>query len=130
MVALAIFGLWGFFPKLAVRHIDPASVIVYGTAGSVLVGFLCLAFLGFRPSFHPAGAFYAFITGVCGVAGSIFYFVAARTGKISIVVALTALYPLVTILLARVFLGEVLGIRQTAGILLACLAIYLLVTEG
>ena len=42
-----------------------------------------------------------------------------RVAKASVAVPLTALYPLVTIVLARIFLAETLTLRQWAGIALA-----------
>jgi transporter family protein len=52
-----------------------------------------------------------------------------RGGKASIVVPLVALYPLLTVLLALVFLGEQLGGRQWLGVLLAIVAGVLLSQE-
>ena len=41
-ISFALFGLWGFFPKLAVQHIGLGSAIVYEVAGTLVVGLLAL----------------------------------------------------------------------------------------
>ncbi|MEW6429417.1 MAG: EamA family transporter [Thermodesulfobacteriota bacterium] len=126
LAALFIYGLWGFFPKLAVRSLSPASALVWEVAGALAVGIAVLAGMGFRPQYDPKGVFFAVLTGIAGVVGTLFFFAAARTGKIAVVVSLTALYPLITILLAVLLLGEQLGLRQMAGMALALAAIFLL----
>jgi hypothetical protein len=57
---------------------------------------------------------------------ALFYQAAAVRGRISVVVTLTALYPLVTIMLARVFLAEPLSLRQGAGMALGLAAMMLM----
>jgi transporter family protein len=126
LIALLIYGLWGFFPKLAVQDISPSSALLWEVAGALLVGAGVLASLHGRPDMHPRGVLFAVLTGVTGMAGTLFFFMAARQGKISLVVSITALYPLVTILLAVIFLGEKLSGKQLGGILSALIAIYLL----
>ena len=126
MMALVTFGLWGFFPKLAVNYINPGSALIYQVIGGLLVGIIGLSLMGFRPQTHPLGIFFALLTGITGVLGTFFYYAAASRGQISIVVSLTALYPLITIVLAAVFLHEIITLRQVTGLLFAVAAIIFL----
>jgi len=126
ILALVTFGLWGFFPKLAVNYINPGSALLYQVIGAMLVGIIGLSLMGFRPQTHPLGILFALLTGVTGVLGTFFYYAAASRGQISIVVSLTALYPLITILLAILFLHETLSLRQVAGLCFAVAAIIFL----
>ena len=126
VLSLLLYGLWGFFPKLAVQYISPQSALVYEVAGGLLVGVWGLQLTGFRPDLHPVGILFAALTGVTGMLGTLFYFRAAQQGQISVLVAMTALYPLVTITLAALFLQEPLTGRQVAGLLCALLALVLL----
>ena len=126
ILAMITFGAWGFFPKLAVSYISPQSALIYQVIGGMLVGVLALAMLNFKPETHPTGILYALLTGITGVLGTLFYYVAASRGQISIVVSLTALYPLITILLAVVFLHETLVLKQVLGLCFAVAAIVLL----
>ena len=126
ILSLITFGFWGFFPKLAVQYINPQSALIYQVLGGVLVGIVGLAMVGFRPQTNPMGILFAMLTGITGVLGTLFYFSAAGRGQISIVVSLTALYPLITILLAVIFLHETLNLRQIVGLCFAIGAIVLL----
>jgi len=126
ILAMVTFGAWGFFPKLAVNYISPQSAVIYQVLGGLLVGIVGLAMVNFRPETHPMGMLFAFLTGVTGVLGTFFYYAAAGRGQISIVVSLTALYPLVTIFLAFVFLNETLVLKQIVGLCFAVAAIVLL----
>ncbi len=126
ILAMVTFGAWGFFPKLAVKFISPQSALIYQVLGAMLVGIVGLAMLNFKPETHPMGVLYAFLTGITGVLGTFFYYAAASRGQISIVVSLTALYPLITIALALVFLHETLVMKQVIGLFFAVAAIILL----
>lgn len=126
ILALVTFGFWGFFPKLAVTYINPQSAVIYQVLGALFVGIVSLTMVGFKPETHPMGILFALLTGITGVLGTLFYYAAASRGQISIVVSLTALYPLITILLAMVFLHEALTLKQVAGLCFAVGAIVLL----
>ncbi len=64
--------------------------------------------------------------GVCDMAANVLYLLAVRGGLLSIVAALTSLYPASTVLLARWWLGERLGRAQAAGLGCAALAVTLI----
>jgi transporter family protein len=126
ILAMVTFGAWGFFPKLATNYISPQSALIYQVIGGLLVGLVALAMLKFKPEIHPMGILYAFLTGITGVLGTLFYYFAASRGQISIVVSLTCLYPVITIMLAIVFLHETLILKQVIGLCFAVAAIVLL----
>lgn len=123
VIALFSFGMWGFFTKLAVLHIDSKSALVYQTLGVLLVGLITLSMVDFKPATDMKGVSYATLTGVAYGIGCLFYFVAASKGKIITVVTLTALYPLIAIILAYLVLKEVVSLKQCVGIVLAFIAI-------
>ena len=124
LLAFMIYGLWAFFPKLAVKYISPGSALVYEVAGALLVGFVVLLAMGGRLESEPRGISYALLTGITGMLGTLCFLAAAQQGKISVVVSLSALYPLITLALAAVFLKEPITMNQGIGILLAMLAIF------
>jgi len=126
LVALVVFGLWGFFPKLAVQYMAPRSALFWEAIGVLIVGTGIFVSLHGRPETNPRGILFALLTGVAGITGTLFFFYAARQGKISVVVSITALYPIITILLAWLLLGENITARQFCGMFAALLAIYLL----
>jgi transporter family protein len=61
--------------------------------------------------------------------GAAFFIWAANKGPISIVSTVSALYPVVAIILAALFLREVISARQAVGIGLAILSIFLLTAK-
>ena len=73
------------------------------------------------------GIGWAFLTGILGGTGNIAFFHAlSMGGKASIVSPVTALFPLVTVVLAVTFLHERIGTTQKIGLVVALAAIYLL----
>jgi transporter family protein len=125
-LALFSFGLWGFFSKFSVLHLDAKSALVYQTIGVLLTGLLMLGFMKFKPAVDAKGISFALLTGVAYGVGCLFYLMAASRGKLITVVTMTALYPLVTMLLAYWFLHEAINFKQCLGIILAIAAIVLL----
>jgi len=68
----------------------------------------------------------AMLVGVLGVSASMTFYYALERGKVSIVVPLTAMYPIVTVVLAAVILKEELSLTQGVGVLLAIVAVLLI----
>ncbi len=126
VLALISFGLWGFFTKLAIVYIDSKSALVFQTVGVVLVGLITLSLINFKPAADIKGLTFGLLTGVAYGIGCLFYFMAVDKGKIITVVTLTALYPLITILLSYLILREAISMKQCLGIVFALTAIYLM----
>lgn len=126
LISLLCFGLWGFFTKVALTYIDPKSALVYQVIGIICIGFLTLSLLNFKPAADMKGISFAVLSGIATGIGSLLYLVAADKGKVTTVVTMTALYPLITIFLAYLILHEAINFKQGAGIVLALAAIYLL----
>lgn len=126
LFSLMCFGLWGFYTKLAVAYIDAKSALIFQTGGVLLIGLITLCFIKFKPETNLHGAIYAAITGLAYGIGCLFYFVAASRGKIITVVTLTALYPLITILLSYLFLQETITLKQGLGVCFALIALILM----
>jgi uncharacterized membrane protein len=72
----------------------------------------------------------ATLTGLAGAAGTILYFYATHAGLLAVTAVLTSLYPAVTIVLARVFLGERLTAIRLAGLCLAAASVGLIAIAG
>ena len=72
------------------------------------------------------GATFAILAGIANLLGILFFLYAVSKGKVSVTVALTALYPIITILLASIILEETVNLRQSIGILFALVGILLM----
>ena len=69
-------------------------------------------------------------TGICGGSGTIVYFYATQHGYLAITAVLTSLYPAITIVLARVVLGERLTPLRLASLVLAGACVALIAVGG
>ena len=125
MLALLAWGVWGFLPRLSLNHLNPKSVLVYEVVGSIIVGAIVLFLLKFKPQVSGKGMIFAVLTGVLGMLGALFFVIAVSKGKTSVVVTTSALYPLVTVMLAFAILKEPITFKQGLGIFFALIAIIL-----
>ncbi|MFQ5942170.1 MAG: EamA family transporter [Anaerolineales bacterium] len=120
------WGLWGLIPKLTVRYISPTSAIVFESLIGLPVALIIAVVLRFQVDMEPRGLVLASVTGVLGILGALGYLIAVTRGPVSLITAFTALAPALTILLAMIFLGETLVIRQWVGVGMALVAILLI----
>jgi bacterial/archaeal transporter family protein len=129
LLALACWGLWAFFPKIAVSYLNPKSAFIYEVFGGLLVGLGVFAFLSV--DMHPdvRGVVPAMLTGVAGYLGLFFFLYAVQAGKVAPVASLTALYPVITLVLAMVFLKEKISPIQWMGMGLAVVSVVLIAHE-
>lgn len=128
LLCMAAWGLSRFFPKLATNHLDPKSAFMYEVMGEVLVAITILVAVGFRPAFQLKGASFALMAGITGGLGVYWYLQAAQRGNVSQLVGVTALYPVITVILGVFLLNEPLTAKQIAGVVLAVLAVILVST--
>lgn len=106
-----------------------ASVILLRAVAATLLGaFTLIMFLRSRqaasqvakPARVPLKLWFAVVlAGLFDSSANVFFLLASRIGSLSVVSVLTALYPLGTIILARIFLKEKIAKTQMIGILIA-----------
>jgi transporter family protein len=132
LVTVVLWGTWGLVSKIASDGVDAYMNQLLFTAGIVpLLVFawwkVSRGWSGEQRVGRGRGMFWAFLTGILGGLGNMAYFEAmVKGGKASVVTPVTALFPMVTVVLALVFLKERLGRVQWVGLGLAFVAIYLL----
>jgi transporter family protein len=136
LVTIVMWGTWGLVSKIASDGVDAYTNQLLFTLGILPL----LVFAAWKISRRKKadaesgpregrgkGIFWAFLTGILGGVGNMAYFEAmVKGGKASVVTPVTALFPMVTVILALVFLKERLGRVQWVGLGLAFVAIYLL----
>jgi len=107
---IVTWGLWSFFGKLALNRQMPAtSVFLAEVAVGAAVGCVMLAIFSYNDRMIPWRApanIYGLLSGVGMGIGLLLFYVALDYGKAVVIVPLTATYPLVTVLLSHLFLGE------------------------
>lgn len=126
VLTVVTWGLWGVFSKLASNHAKPRQALLFQTAGVLAFAVVVLVIERFKIEWNLAGFSWAALGGFLAFVGFLTFFAALEQGKASTVVTLSALYPLVTILVSIVFLHEKLSARQGIGIVLALIASVLL----
>jgi transporter family protein len=126
LLALALWGVWGFLGKVATQHLPSQVVYLLTISGHlVVVGYLLVGGLG-PVAWQPWGVGAALGSGIAMAVALLFFFEALARGPAVVVVPLTALYPAVTVVLSRIFLQETLSLRHLAGLALALAAVWLL----
>jgi drug/metabolite transporter (DMT)-like permease len=126
-LALLSWGVWAIMAKLIGEALSGLHNQALSTLGILPV---MLAFVLSKKSSTPGsrrrGILYALAGGAVSCIGNVFYYDAlSRGGKAATIVPLTALYPLMTILLAMLLLKERLNRIQLGGVLVSLVAIYL-----
>ncbi|MBI2671964.1 EamA family transporter [Candidatus Woesearchaeota archaeon] len=122
LLAVLTWGVWGFFGKLASNYIPGVYIRIFETIGIVMTTILLLFFIKFEFPSSNIGIFYAIVTGFIGSLGVLFFYFAIKSGKLAVVVPLTALYPALTVLLSVLILKEQINLYQGIGILFAIIA--------
>jgi len=123
-----LWGVWSFIPKITTKYISPKSAILFEVLGGMIIATIVLFSLKFKPDIHPKGILLAITTGVLGLSGALCFLYAASKGPISLVAVLSALYPVIAVVLAMIFLGESISVKQGLGIVLALGSMILIAT--
>src|SRR5687768_15658016 len=117
------FGAWYVLIDLAARNGDPLWVLVFSRfASALLTGIIAVGRI--RRSGFPVRVVAA--AGLFDVGGNALYVVARESLPIGLAAALTGMYPIVTMLLARVVLAEHLPRLGQLGVALALLGVVLI----
>lgn len=130
IVALVLWGITGITQKLSTNRITSERSFLWFCWAMVALSAAVFAFA------RPHASLGTLVIG-CSIAGGTLNGLGAWTsfralesgGKASIVISLISLYPLLTVVLAVLLLGERLTLMQTAGAILAIGAAILLSIE-
>ena len=109
ILILLAWGLWGFFGKYALKFISPVSLILYETIGAIIIQLIVVGYLIYSKTqldANTTGISIAIISGVISTIGVILFYFTLSKVRASILVPLTALYPVVTVILSLIFLKE------------------------
>jgi drug/metabolite transporter (DMT)-like permease len=119
------FGLFFIFLKNAGQSGVLWPVAISRSAGTVVAFGIALATRTRLPWGRGGITGIALISGAIDAAANVCYVLATRAGLFGLAVVITSLYPGMTVLLARVLLGERMRWLQRAGLLLAAVGVVL-----
>lgn len=127
LFAMLAYGVWGAVSSLESQTVSALTLQIVSTIGLFPVALLLLFSKNLRRGVnHSRGILFAVATGILGGAGNLTLYETLRMGgKASVVFPLTGMYPLVTIVVARLFLKERMNRIQALGVALALAAVYL-----
>jgi transporter family protein len=130
LMALILFGLSCIAMKCATSHISDELSTIFYTLGYILIAAIIIAAGSAEWHLSRKDWGLGILVGLMLASATLTLFVAYRWGKASVVTPLTALYPLVTVVLAGLILKEHFDLIKTAAIVLALMAGLALSIEG
>ena len=128
ILSILFWGVWGVLIKIAGESLEWHQIYFWSSMASLFI-VVIMALLWRSYTAAPQPTLIALIAGVFGSLGYLLFIGAIRLGRAALVVPLTALYPAVTVVMARVFLDEQLSIQQLIGVVLAIIAAVLISME-
>ncbi len=126
ILTIIFWGIWGVFGKLASRQLSGWAIYIISFLPSLVLITISFFIPRLRPNWVWPAAGFATLAGIAGMLGALSFYQALAKGQTGTVVALTALYPALTVVLAMLLLKEQLSPNQIIGIIFALLAGYLL----
>lgn len=126
VAAMLAWGFWAFLPKIALNTLPPHNVIFYEALGGLFVSLPVLFFLKFRLEYEKKALGTLALVSILTVTAILCFFYALKNGPVAVVVTMTAMYPVICLVLARIFLNERVNRMQLAAILMAIVSIFLL----
>jgi transporter family protein len=121
-LVIVFWGVVGLFQKLGTNRVSAHSLMVWLTVGYIVLIPILLARTGVS-GLSGLTTLIGVLGGFTNGLGAWYLFASLQAGaKASIAVPLTALNPLLTIILALVFLGERLTLVQWGGVAAALIA--------
>lgn len=124
IIALILWGSWGFITKIVADQVSAQHLAFWNTVATVLP-IAVFVFTGnteklLRP--HPLVVLSGFLSGMA----YIFFLLALRRGPASVVVPLSGMYILIPAVLGFIFLSEKLSVAHILGLICAGLAVFFL----
>jgi len=126
LMTLLCWGLWGVFSKLASNYSRPRQTLIFQAVGVIAFALVVLFIEQFQIQKTAAGFGWSVAAGFINFVGFLAFFAAVQKGKVSTVISLSSLYPVVTILLSILLLHEKITKREGLGIAFALAAGWLL----
>jgi bacterial/archaeal transporter family protein len=124
MICVLCWGGWAMLSKLGSREIPPNTMQFLFTIGTLPVGLALLIGRQGKLERSQRGITYGVLNGVLSGVGGLALFAAYHTnGNTSLITVATALYPMVTVILAVSILRERFGPVQALGLIFAAAAI-------
>lgn len=114
LIAMVVWSVRNVLMKIARAHLDSLSIMIWETAGIVIIGLISLAI--FRPTiridFHFPTSLLVIAGGACGIIGTYTFLQALSKMQIAEAAPLSSLTVLITAILGMALLKETLTPTQ------------------
>jgi transporter family protein len=133
LLTVLMWGLWGFFGKLALeKRMAPTTLFLAETLVSAIIAVVFFAAILQKPEpqvpLYSTINVYGVLSGATLAIGLLFYYLALERTNVSVVVPVTATYPVVAVLLGFVVLRERPSPLQWIGVILVVVGAMLLLS--
>jgi len=126
IISLVLWGLWSILIKIALKYADWCRVALLSSTAALATTIMAVILAKPKSELNQQAIYYAMIAGAIGVLGNLAFNMALEIGSTSIVTSVSALYPLITLILGKLVLREEITVTQLIGIILAVIAIILM----
>ena len=124
LICVICWGGWALLSKLGSREIPPDTMQFLFTVGTLPIGLALLIARRGKLEKSARGIAYGVLNGVLSGAGGLALFAAYHTnGNTTLITATSALYPMITVVLAVLILREKFRPIQVLGLVFAAIAI-------
>jgi bacterial/archaeal transporter family protein len=120
-------GGLGVLSKVALRHIRWPELVMWSGIGYVILGLFLLG-IGQTQVEFVTGSVWAGVGTVVIITSLFMFFVALSSGEVGKVVPITAAYPVVTLILAAIFLSEGITVAKAVGVCIVVGGVVVLTT--
>jgi transporter family protein len=126
LLTILCWGLWGLFSGLASNYTRPRQTLLFQAVGVVVVALVVFSMESFQVQRTAPGFWWSVAAGAANFIGFLAFFAAVEKGKVSTVISLSSLYPVITIALSLLFLHDKITKREGLGVAFALTAGWLL----
>lgn len=128
LMTVFLWGLWGFFSKLATRTLNTPDILLASAIGQFLLLAIYLTPISKELNFRWTNIDFGFaiLAGFTMMAGILLFYRALSIGEVTPIVIVTACYPLVTLFLAFILLKEPISFQKMVGAFLTISGICLI----
>lgn len=128
---LAGLGFAGYY--LSIHRAGNANIFwlagITRSVSLVVTGLIVLAAAQFRPM-DRTGVLFAIVTGMIDVTGTTMFIRSSQLGRLDVAVVISSLYPVITVLLARIFLKEHFSRWRMVGLVASLVAVPMIAWVG
>jgi drug/metabolite transporter (DMT)-like permease len=127
ILSLSCYSFWGVLNGLVIKQTEPYSGLFYSSLGYLLSGLFSLYFVNFQPKLSLASFGSSILLGLATGFGGLFLLLAIKKfGNSSVLVALTATYPIASLVFNYYVFNELVSIQQICGCVIVVIGIVLM----